>query len=414
MHFRTPTAAKAPLSLLPWQASFSASANPIDALRRPRHRRHLSESVAANIAEEDSNGSFDDGGGPGTPGSYNEDTGSRHGGGLNRLINGPKALVKRLLPSQRSTGPSLPTRDFMGSAAPTCAAVTSHPPVIPWDDTPDSSMKYETPYYNTLPNALWLPRDPFVSVMDLDDTVELHRVLTSTVHEEEQNETVASPDSNFEMSFNIPQSHSPPPISIDFSAATGGSEEGGESAPLSQSPAPLSGIPSQDRLSVAPSVSSHTIRQPLSRRRASVTEVGERNRLPLRRPSIAEALHVSPSPGRRITSATMLAAPSTDAQPMGHATLLAGIRGSRRGDTISVAGISAFSQRSTGRPRMTSIQTRTAIEARVREESQREDESRRLLERTEALEDQEAERGATTVRWNTLKRLISVRAPARD
>ncbi|KIY44762.1 DUF221-domain-containing protein [Fistulina hepatica ATCC 64428] len=59
--------------------------------------------------------------------------------------------------------------------------VVSHEPIKPWDDQYTVDMMYDNPFYTrAISNALWLPRDPF-GVLDLDDTVDVHRSLTVEV-----------------------------------------------------------------------------------------------------------------------------------------------------------------------------------------------------------------------------------------
>ncbi|KAH7104750.1 hypothetical protein BKA62DRAFT_819926 [Auriculariales sp. MPI-PUGE-AT-0066] len=408
MHFRTPTYAKAPVSLIPWQATFSAG-NPMEALRRTNRHRRAKSHVPEGITEG-SNESFHDVG-PAEALETADDASTIHqpsAPGLNPrlLIQAPAKIVRRLLPGHKSQ-PSIPTRDFIDCTEPDCAVV-AHPPVIPWDDSPDSSIPYRSPYHDPLPTALWLPRDPFAGVMDLDDTVEMRRVLISALQEDQPDGAASLSVDGIE----IPISSSPPPISVNSSLYNPGSEEGHETAFLSQSPAPLSGVPSQVDIAQDRSPLNTPSRLSLPRRLSSV---GEKPRLPARRPSIAEALHVAAPQGRRVASAQSLLSPPVHGQTMGQGTLLAAVRGSRQGhgDAVSVAGASAFSQRSSGhnsalaraRTRRTSLQTRNAIQARVREESEREESSRRMNEQTEALEDHNAERGAT-VRWAALRNMI--------
>ncbi|KAG6337317.1 hypothetical protein ID866_1779 [Astraeus odoratus] len=57
--------------------------------------------------------------------------------------------------------------------------VQRHPPHPIWDDEPRHDVPYDNPYYNKpITNALWLPRNP-LGILDLDDTVDLRRSLTS-------------------------------------------------------------------------------------------------------------------------------------------------------------------------------------------------------------------------------------------
>lgn len=57
--------------------------------------------------------------------------------------------------------------------------VQKHPPHPTWDDEPRHDIPYDNPYYSRpIASALWLPRNP-CGVLDLDDTIDLHRSLTS-------------------------------------------------------------------------------------------------------------------------------------------------------------------------------------------------------------------------------------------
>lgn len=71
-------------------------------------------------------------------------------------------------------------RDIQSTRSHTSPAlVTRHPPHPRWDDESDPELLYENPFYTKdFANSLWLPRDP-CGVLNLDDTVELHRSLTS-------------------------------------------------------------------------------------------------------------------------------------------------------------------------------------------------------------------------------------------
>jgi hypothetical protein len=58
--------------------------------------------------------------------------------------------------------------------------VTQHAPHPAWDDESSPNQPYENPYLTRdIENVLWLPRDP-CGLLDLDDTVNMHRCLTST------------------------------------------------------------------------------------------------------------------------------------------------------------------------------------------------------------------------------------------
>lgn len=74
---------------------------------------------------------------------------------------------------------------------------TSSPPLVTphdkhpaWDDTSRLDRPYDNPYYaRPVPNYLWLPRDP-VGLLDLDDTVDVHKSLTADPAHEEFGELV--------------------------------------------------------------------------------------------------------------------------------------------------------------------------------------------------------------------------------
>lgn len=60
--------------------------------------------------------------------------------------------------------------------------VTVHAKKQPWDDRPRLDRPYANPYYATpLDNFLWLPLNPF-GVLDLDESADLHRALTTEPH----------------------------------------------------------------------------------------------------------------------------------------------------------------------------------------------------------------------------------------
>lgn len=62
------------------------------------------------------------------------------------------------------------------------AIVTVHAKKQPWDDRPRLDRPYVNPYYATpLDNFLWLPLNPF-TLLDLDESADLHRALTSELH----------------------------------------------------------------------------------------------------------------------------------------------------------------------------------------------------------------------------------------
>lgn len=59
------------------------------------------------------------------------------------------------------------------------ALCTPHPPHPGWNDDSSPDHGYDNPYYTrTIADMLWLPRDP-LSVLDLDDTVDLRMSITS-------------------------------------------------------------------------------------------------------------------------------------------------------------------------------------------------------------------------------------------
>lgn len=63
--------------------------------------------------------------------------------------------------------------------------VTRHSPHPTWDDEPRYDIPYDNPYYaRPITSALWLPRN-VCEVLDLDDTVELRRSLTSEPSDED-------------------------------------------------------------------------------------------------------------------------------------------------------------------------------------------------------------------------------------
>ncbi|KAH8114732.1 DUF221-domain-containing protein [Phellopilus nigrolimitatus] len=57
--------------------------------------------------------------------------------------------------------------------------VTTHEKHLAWDDSARLDRPYDNPYYiRPIANYLWLPRDP-VGILDLDDTVNVFRAITS-------------------------------------------------------------------------------------------------------------------------------------------------------------------------------------------------------------------------------------------
>ncbi|TFK52586.1 hypothetical protein OE88DRAFT_1678721 [Heliocybe sulcata] len=65
------------------------------------------------------------------------------------------------------------------SSPPSHALVTRHAPHPRWDDESNPDHAYDNPYYTqAIRNVLWLPRNPW-GILDLDDTVDVHKALTS-------------------------------------------------------------------------------------------------------------------------------------------------------------------------------------------------------------------------------------------
>lgn len=58
--------------------------------------------------------------------------------------------------------------------------ISPHPPHPRWDDVSDPDHPYDNPFYiRPIRNCLWLPRNP-CGLLDLDDTVDLSKALTSS------------------------------------------------------------------------------------------------------------------------------------------------------------------------------------------------------------------------------------------
>ena len=58
--------------------------------------------------------------------------------------------------------------------------VSPHPPHPRWDDESDPNQPYDNPYYTKpIRHSLWLPRNP-CGLLDLDDTIDLSKAITST------------------------------------------------------------------------------------------------------------------------------------------------------------------------------------------------------------------------------------------
>ena len=101
--------------------------------------------------------------------------------------------------------------------------VTKHEKHPPWDDSSRLDRPYDNPYYvRPIQNHLWLPRDP-IGLLDLDDTVNVFRALTSDASLGQLGEWVEegialadlpSSDSVDEISLELgdSDSESPPPI----------------------------------------------------------------------------------------------------------------------------------------------------------------------------------------------------------
>ncbi|CAE6451481.1 unnamed protein product, partial [Rhizoctonia solani] len=64
----------------------------------------------------------------------------------------------------------------------------------PWNDNPDGTATYDNPYYTQpVPEYLWLPRNP-LSLLDLNDTVDVHRALTSEADSGDMSESISLDD----------------------------------------------------------------------------------------------------------------------------------------------------------------------------------------------------------------------------
>lgn len=429
MHFRTPTDARAPVTIIPWQTSFVAAKNPFEVLRREQartkrhqHRNSVADSMTACIVEQPDAEELK----PKRIGSTDsqdvEEVNEPEPGPLapvgsstRRGILHPLRIAGRFLPGRRSASDHTaePGHDYVGDAEPE-SAVTLHPPLKPWDDTPDNSTPYDNPYYGDLPDFLWLPRDPF-SVVDLDDTVELRRVIVSTLRDDDEDEDAEGFNATQEILAAVPELASPPPAVLSPTSPS----DATEMMPLSQSPRAMS-VASSLSGGDSGSLSSQTGQPVLARQRSASSDYLRGG--PARRPSIADVLQLQPIPSRaRVPSGDRVPGTS-DSQPSPRSAPLLNVVSTAYGvpwqhpqhaDSISMAGTSQFSRRSSGNSGRTqsrlrpSWQTRNAIEARVREESEREDMSHRVEERNEELEDANAERGATSaVGWRTLRRLV--------
>ncbi|KZV92098.1 hypothetical protein EXIGLDRAFT_749824 [Exidia glandulosa HHB12029] len=430
LHFRTPTDARAPAGLMPWQASMYVTRNPLDVmrrkqarLRRHQHRKSTAGSMTMGILEQPDEERVE---GVGSGDSGDNDSISTHGahqqwdqGSKRRpILDVPFKFAQRFMPAPRSSSNRSDNpdndNDYVGNCKPE-TSVTPHPKLIPWDDTPDSSRPYDNPYYDDLADYLWLPRDPF-TVIDLDDTVELRRVILSSLRDEDDDEEL-DVDTTTALPI-VPEIPAPEPVLI--SPTSRAAVEGMEMRPLTSSPTRMS-------MASSPSLSDHdasphgqstpTIRRPASS--SEMLGLGS----PPRRPSYGDALSVGgtrstrriPSGERVPGSMDGLASPRSPASH--HLNLTAanvlGVWQQRNAESASITGAaSSFSRRSSGHSGRTqsrlhpSWQTRNAIEARIREESQREDHTLRQHDQEEEEEDTNAERAATAARWTSLRRLM--------
>ncbi|KAG8737833.1 hypothetical protein FRC10_007760 [Ceratobasidium sp. 414] len=96
----------------------------------------------------------------------------RHG--INESPTRPTHLTIPTSPAPRL--PRLASWETMRADNP---LVVPHSAREPWNDTPDHTATYDNPYYTQhVPEYLWLPKNP-LSELDLNDTVNLHRALTS-------------------------------------------------------------------------------------------------------------------------------------------------------------------------------------------------------------------------------------------
>ncbi|KAG9102105.1 hypothetical protein FRC06_002321 [Ceratobasidium sp. 370] len=96
----------------------------------------------------------------------------RHG--INESPTRPTHLTIPTSPAPRL--PRLASWETMRADTP---LVVPHSGREPWDDAPDHTATYDNPYYTQhVPEYLWLPKNP-LSELDLNDTVDLHRALTS-------------------------------------------------------------------------------------------------------------------------------------------------------------------------------------------------------------------------------------------
>ncbi|EUC63218.1 tranport-associated late exocytosis protein [Rhizoctonia solani AG-3 Rhs1AP] len=72
--------------------------------------------------------------------------------------------------------------------------VVPHEERKPWNDNPDNTAIYDNPYYTQpVPEYLWLPKNP-LSLLDLNDTIKLHRALTSEAEGGDMTESISLDD----------------------------------------------------------------------------------------------------------------------------------------------------------------------------------------------------------------------------
>ncbi|CAE6498576.1 unnamed protein product [Rhizoctonia solani] len=72
--------------------------------------------------------------------------------------------------------------------------VVPHEERQPWNDNPDNTATYDNPYYTQpVPEYLWLPKNP-LSLLDLNDTVKVHRALTSEADGGDMSESISLDD----------------------------------------------------------------------------------------------------------------------------------------------------------------------------------------------------------------------------
>ena len=90
------------------------------------------------------------------------------------LVNERRSSIA--LPEHMSEAYPFPRTSSTPKAYP---LVQPHPPTKPWDDTPRHDIPYKNPAYGSkIDGFLWLPRNP-LGKLDLDDSVELRRAITT-------------------------------------------------------------------------------------------------------------------------------------------------------------------------------------------------------------------------------------------